>query len=85
MGIKGAIDGTNFEIRKSSLSFEYYYYFKTSGYSIQCQVVLDRRAWFLDVSVEMPGASIHDFAVLKQSELYHLETQTNLFDVAYAK
>lgn len=83
-GIVGAIDGTHFEIRKPSLSPEDYYYFKTSGYSLQCQVVVDRRARFLDVSVGMPG-STHDVRVLKRSGLYHLATQTNLFDVAYAQ
>ena len=82
-GVVEAIDGTHFEIRKPALAPRDYYYFKTFGYSLQCQVVVDRWARFLDVPVGMPS-STHDVHVLKRSGFYYLGTQTNLFDVAYS-
>lgn len=82
-GVVGAIDGTHFKIRKPPVSPEDYYYFKSSGFTIQCQVVVDRHRRFLDVSFGMSG-STHDVRVLKWSALYHFATNTNLFDAAYS-
>lgn len=82
--VAGVINGIHFEIRKPSLNPEEYFYFKSSGYTIQCQVVVDVNRRFLDVAVGMPG-STHDVHVLKRSALYHRATHQNLFDDAYAQ
>lgn len=82
--VAGAIDGTHFEIRKPATSPEDYFYFKSSSYTIQCQVVVDVNRKFLDVAVGMPG-STHDVRVLKRSALYHRATHQNLFDPAFSQ
>ena len=82
--VVGAIDGTHFEIRKPSVSPEDYFFFKTSGYAIQCQVVVDVNRWFLDVLVSMLS-STHDVRVLKQSALYHRAVHEQLFDLAFSQ
>lgn len=84
-GVVGAIDGTHFQIKKPSIGPKDYFYFKTGGYTLQCQAVVDRQKRFLDVAVGMPG-STNDVRVLRRSALYRLATTTNqLFDVAYAQ
>jgi hypothetical protein len=84
-GVVGAIAGTHFQIKKPSIGAEDYYYFKSGGFSMQCQAVVDRHKRFVDLSVGMPG-STNDMRVLRRSSLYHLATTTNqLFDVAYAQ
>jgi hypothetical protein len=83
-GVVRAIDGTHFEIKKPSIAPEDYYYFKSNGFSIQCQAVVDRHKRFLDVSVGMPR-STNGMRVLRRSSLFYLATTTNqLFDVAYS-
>ena len=57
--IAGAIDGTHFEIRKPALSPVDYFYFKSSCYTKQCQMVVDVNRRFLDVAIDMPR-STHD-------------------------
>ena len=59
-----------------------YFYFKSSSYTIQYQVIVDVSRRLLDVVVGMPG-SIHDVMVLKQSVLYHRTMHENLFDSTY--
>jgi hypothetical protein len=84
-GVVGAIDGTHFDIKKPTVGPEDYFYFKSGGYTIQCQVVVDRHKRFLDVSIGMPG-STNDVRVLRRSALYRLATTTNqLFNVAYSQ
>lgn len=80
-GIVGAIDGTHFHIRKPNDSPEDYFYFKSGGYSMQCQAVVDRDRKFIDISVGMPG-STNDARQLRRSMLYQRATTTNLFDPA---
>jgi hypothetical protein len=77
--VVGAIDGTHFDIHKPHHSPEDYYYFKTGGYSMQCQAVVDKRKRFLDVYVGMPG-STNDCRMLKRSSLYNLARHGRLFD-----
>jgi hypothetical protein len=67
--IAGAIDGTHIHIRKPVVSLEDYFYFKSSGYTIQTQVVVDQQKYFLDLTVGMPG-STHDSRMLRLSSLY---------------
>ena len=78
------IDGMHFKIWKPSVSPEDYFYFKSSGYTIHCQVVVDVNRQFLDVSVGMPN-STYDVHVLKRSALYHKATHQQLFDPAYSQ
>lgn len=78
-GVVGAIDGTHFPIRKPNTSPEDYFYFKSGGYTMQCQAVVDRSRKFIDLSVGMPG-STNDARQLRRSMLYHKATTTALFD-----
>lgn len=78
-GIVGAIDGTHFHIRKPNHSPEDYFYFKSGGYTMACQAVVDRDRKFIDISVGMPG-STNDARQLRRSMLYQKATTTNLFN-----
>ena len=82
-GIVGAINGTHFAIWKPYASPKDYYYFKSEGYSVQAQVVVDRHKQFFDISIGMPS-STNDVRVLHRSALYTLATTTNLFDLECA-
>lgn len=82
-GIVGAIDGTHFHIRKPNISPEDYFYFKSGGYTMQCQAVVDRDRKFIDLSVGMPG-STNDARQLRRSMLYHRATTTALFNPSEA-
>jgi hypothetical protein len=77
--VAGAIDGSHIHIRKPYLGPEDHFYFKSSGYSIQMQAVVDRHKRFLDVAVGMPG-STHDSRMLRQSALYERAENGTLFD-----
>lgn len=59
------------------------FYFKTHGYSINCQAIVDSRRRFLDWFLGMPGSTI-DAQVLRQSSLYHLVQNESLFHVSLA-
>ena len=54
--IIGAIDGTYFSISRPSHCAEDDYYFKSNGYSIVCQAVVDREKRFLDLFVGLHGS-----------------------------
>lgn len=54
-GVVGAIDGTHFDVRRPTISPEDYFYFKSGGYTMQCQAVIDKSKRFIDLSVGMPG------------------------------
>jgi hypothetical protein len=47
-GVVGAIDGTHISISKPRVGPKDYFYFKTHGYTLNCQVVVDSRKIFLD-------------------------------------
>ena len=81
LAVVGAIDGTHFHIRKPNHSPEDYFYFKSGGYTMQCQAVVDRSKKFIDISVGMPS-STNDSRQLRRSMLYRRATTTNLFNPA---
>jgi hypothetical protein len=82
-GVAGAIDGSHMHIRKPYVGPEDYFYFKTSGYNIQMQAVVDRRKRFLDLAMGMPG-STHDSRKLRRSTLYQQAKSGTLFDSSVA-
>ncbi len=68
--MQGAIDGTHVHITKPRTWFaENYYYFKTRGYSIMAQAIMDIKKKFMDVYVG-PLGSINDNLVLQKFNLY---------------
>jgi hypothetical protein len=78
--VVGAIDCTHIHIAKPAIGPEDYFYFKSGGYSLNCQAVVDNRKRFIDLYLGMPG-STNDARVLRCSTLYRLGMQENLFDV----
>jgi hypothetical protein len=58
---------------------EDYFYFKSSGYTIQKQAVVDRWKHFLDVAVGMLG-STHNSQILRRSALYQQAESGTLFE-----
>ena len=56
-----------------------YFYFKSGGYTLKCQAVVDSEKRFLDLYLGMPG-STNDSQVLRRSSLYDLGMHDNLFD-----
>jgi hypothetical protein len=83
LAIVGAIDGMHISISKPRHGAQDYYYFKSGGYTLNCQAVVDNNKRFLDLYVGMPG-STNDARVLRRSSLYQLATSQNLFDARYA-
>ena len=75
----GAIDGTHISISKPQHVPADYFYFKSGGYTFNCQVVVDRQKRFLDLYLGMPG-STNDSRMLRRSSLYHLATHNNFFN-----
>ena len=68
--VVGAIDCTHIHIMKSRILYlEDYYYYKTNGYSIIAQAIVDSKKRFIDLFVGMPG-STNDSHTLRQSGLY---------------
>jgi hypothetical protein len=78
-GIIGAIGCTHVTISKPKVGSEDYYHFKTGGYTLNCQAVVDSDKKFLDLYLGMPG-STHDVRVLKKSSLNNLAQNEILFD-----
>lgn len=78
-GIIGTIDGTHFSISKPSHFPEDYYYFKSNGYSIVCQAVVDHEKRFLDLFVGLPG-SVNDSRVLRRSGLFRKATDGRIVE-----
>jgi hypothetical protein len=78
--VVGAIDCTHIQKAKPAIGLEDYFYFKTGGYSLNYQAVVDSRKRFLDLYLGMPG-STNDVRVLCRSTLYGLGVQGNLFDM----
>jgi hypothetical protein len=66
-------------IRKPYVGPEDYFYFKTSGYSMRMQAVVDRNKRFLDLAIGMPG-STHDSCMLRRSSLFQQAESSALFD-----
>jgi hypothetical protein len=80
----GAIDGTHFHIRKPAVSPKDYFYFKTNGYTIACQAVVDSERKILDIFVGMHG-STNDAHMLRRSSLCREVRQGNLFDAQFGQ
>jgi hypothetical protein len=76
--VGGAIDGTHIHISKPRVGPEDYFYFKSHGYTLNCQAVVDGRKVFLDLFLGMPG-STNDARVLRRSSLYQLAMRGELF------
>lgn len=69
-GVVGAIDGTHIAISKPKYCPIDYYYFKSGGYSINCQAVVDNSRRFMDLYVGMPS-STNDSRMLRRSMLFY--------------
>lgn len=80
-GVVGAIDGMHVSISKPEFVPADYYYFKSGGYTINCQAVVDSEKRFLDLYVGMPG-STNDSRMLRRSSLYQLAMTGTLMDPA---
>jgi hypothetical protein len=61
--VVGAIDGTHINISKPRHGAKDYYYFKSGGYTLNCQAMVDSNKRFLDLYLGMPG-STNDARVL---------------------
>ena len=68
--VVGAMNSTHISISKPRESLADYFYFKSGGYSLNCQAVVDSNKRFLDLFLGMPG-STNDSRVLHRSTLYH--------------
>lgn len=80
-GVLGAIDGTHISISKPKNGPGDYFYFKSGGYTLNCQAVVDSDKRFLDLFLGMPG-STNDSRVLRRSSLYHKGMHGTLWDSA---
>jgi hypothetical protein len=56
-----------------------YYYFKSGGYTLNCQAVVGSDKRFLDLYLRMPG-STNDARMLRRSSLYNMAMQGVLLD-----
>jgi hypothetical protein len=81
--VVGAIDRTHIHIAKPAVGPEDYFYFKSGGYTLNFQAVVDSRKRFLDLYLGMHG-STNDARVLRRSSLYRLAMQENLIDVCHS-
>jgi len=73
----GAIDGMHVAIAKPDYCPADYYYFKSGGYSMNCQAVVDADKRFIDLYIGMPG-STNDSRMLRRSTMHYLATHGNL-------
>ena len=78
-GVVGAIDGTHVSISKPQHFPADYFYFKSGGYTLNCQAVVDSHKRFLDLYLGMPG-STNDARMLRRSSLFELATHNRLLD-----
>lgn len=76
-GVVGAIDGMHVAISKPPLGPADYYYFKSGGYTLNCQAVVDSDKRFLDLYLGMPG-STNDSRMLRRSSLYNFGMHNTL-------
>lgn len=75
----GAIDGTHISIAKPQHGPADYYYFKSGGYTLNCQAVVDNHKRFIDLFLGMPG-STNDARMLRRSSLHELGNHNMLFE-----
>ena len=69
--VVGAIDGMHTAISKQDFGAFDYFYFKSGGYSVNCQAIVDNDKRFLDLYVGVLG-STNDSRVLGQSSMHSL-------------
>ena len=55
--VVGAIDGMHIAIWKPRHGATDYYYFKSGGYNLNCQAVVDSEIRFVDLFLGMPGST----------------------------
>ena len=77
--VVGAIDGTHVGISKPKFGAIDYNYFKSGGYTLNCQAVVDSHKRFIDLFLGMPG-STNDSCMLRHSSLFKKAHHGNLFD-----
>lgn len=82
-GFVGAIDGTHISISKPQHVPVDYFYFKSRGYILNCQAVVDSEKHFLDLYLGMHG-STNDCRMLRRSSLYDLAMHNNLLGNEHA-
>ena len=80
--VGGTIDGMHVAISKLNFGAFDYFYFKSSGYNVNCQAVVDNNKRFLDLYMGMPGLT-NNSRVLRQSSLHSLATHGALLDKVY--
>lgn len=81
-GVVGAIDGMHVHISKPQYLPADYYYFKSGGYTINCQAVVDSEKRFIDLYLGMPG-STNDSRMLRRSSLYNLASHGRLMEAGH--
>ena len=69
LGVAGAVDRTQIAIKNPKFTSTDYYYFKSVGYSINCQVVVDSSKHFLDLYVGMPSSTNNEH-MLQRSTIF---------------
>jgi len=79
LGIVSAIDGIHIAISKPKVCSSNYY-FKSAGFTLNCQAVVDNNKRFLDLFLGMPG-STNDSRVLRRSSLYVQANNGSVWDV----
>lgn len=83
LGVVGAIDGMHVAILKPHFVPADYYYFKSGGYTLNCQTIVHSDKRFLDLYLGMPG-STNDSRMLCCSSLYNLAMHKNLMGANHA-
>ena len=79
----GTIDSTHISISKPNYSLANYFYFKSGGYTLNSQAIVNSKKRFLDLFLRMPG-STNDGRVLRRSSLYSKAMHNNLFDARFS-
>ena len=77
LAVLGVIYGTQIGIAKPEYSPADYYYFKSGGYSMNCQAVVDVDKRFIDLYIGMLG-STNDNRMLRRSMLHYNALHSNL-------
>ena len=72
VAVVGVIDAMHISISKFTIGLEDYFYFKTHGYTLNCQAIVDSKKIIFNLFLGMPG-STNDARMLQRSSLYQLE------------
>ncbi len=77
---QGTIDGTHFSISKiDGVLCEDYFYHKTRGYNVVCQVIVDDQKQFTKIFLGLPRC-VNDSRVLRRSTIYYFVQSQELFN-----